>query len=124
MVRFHLAWRASQVIAAIVSRTSMSLLDRITQASPGIGVPCFRNTSVTVPTVLSLLASGRSAAEIVAAHPGLENDDVSAAIEFVKSVLRARDNATRAVSRLGVSRGTLTALLKRVPIPRPSPPPR
>jgi uncharacterized protein (DUF433 family) len=46
------------------------------------GRPCLRGMRVTVGTILSLLAAGRSSAEILEAYPYLEHEDVLAALAY------------------------------------------
>lgn len=46
------------------------------------GKPCIRGTRMRVSDVLDLLASGASRQEILADYPYLEDDDISAALEF------------------------------------------
>jgi uncharacterized protein (DUF433 family) len=59
------------------------LLDRIT-VEPGKcgGRPCIRGKRIRVTDVLELLANEASIEEIVADHPGLEREDVLAAIAY------------------------------------------
>lgn len=61
----------------------MSLISRITH-DPSVmgGKPCLRGMRVTVGTVLGLLASGKSAEEVVVLYPYLERDDILAALEY------------------------------------------
>ena len=61
----------------------MDLLDRIT-LSPAVmgGKPCIRGMRVTVSTILGLLASGRSHADILEAYPYLEPQDLRAALAY------------------------------------------
>ena len=56
---------------------------RITQ-NPDVmgGKPCIRNLRVTVGTIIGLLASGRTAAEILKAYPYLENEDIQEALAY------------------------------------------
>lgn len=51
---------------------------------PGImgGKPCIRGMRVTVGTVVGLLAAGRSATEILAAYPYLEEPDIYEALAY------------------------------------------
>ena len=58
----------------------MRSFDRIT-IDPDVmgGKACVRGLRVTVGTVLGLLASGRSPAEIIEAYPYLEQDDIDRA---------------------------------------------
>ena len=46
------------------------------------GRPCIRNLRVRVKDVLDLLAAGASREEILADYPYLENEDITAALEF------------------------------------------
>lgn len=46
------------------------------------GKPCIRGLRVTVGNILGLMASGRSAAEILAAYPYLEPADLQEALAY------------------------------------------
>ena len=46
------------------------------------GKPCIRNLRVTVGTVVGLVATGYSTAEILQAYPYLEEDDVRQALAY------------------------------------------
>ena len=46
------------------------------------GKPCIRGKRVTVGTVLGLMASGRSEAEILRAYPYLEAGDLAEALAY------------------------------------------
>lgn len=64
----------------------MESFGRITR-DPAImgGEPCIRGTRLTVETVLSLLASGRSEEEIRGEYRHLEADDIRAALAYAAS---------------------------------------
>ncbi len=57
--------------------------DRIT-LDPQVmgGKPCLRGLRVTVGTVVGLVASGTSFAEILRLYPYLEEDDIRAALSY------------------------------------------
>jgi uncharacterized protein (DUF433 family) len=61
----------------------MPHLDRITR-DPGVmgGKPCLRGMRVTVGTIVGLVASGCSNAEILAAYPYLEEEDIRQALAY------------------------------------------
>ena len=61
----------------------MNKLDRIT-INPAVmtGRPCIRGLRLTVGNILNLLGAGRSRAEILAAYPYLENDDLDACLQY------------------------------------------
>lgn len=61
----------------------MPTLDRITR-DPAVmnGKPCVRGMRLTVGTVVGLVASGRSNAEILNAYPYLEEDDIREALRY------------------------------------------
>ncbi len=61
----------------------MVQLDRIT-FDPNVmgGKPCIRGTRVTVGTIVGLIASGSTAAEILADYPYLEAEDIPAALSY------------------------------------------
>lgn len=46
------------------------------------GLPCIRDTRVTVSVVLGQLAAGRSVDDVLADYPYLGRDDVLAALEY------------------------------------------
>ena len=61
----------------------MEELDRIT-FDPAVmgGKPTIRGMRVTVGTVVGLVASGHTAAEIIRAYPYLEEDDIRQALAY------------------------------------------
>jgi uncharacterized protein (DUF433 family) len=61
----------------------MPNLDRITR-NPAVmgGKPCLRGMRVTVGTVVGLVASGHSNAEILGAYPYLEEEDIRQALTY------------------------------------------
>ena len=61
----------------------MKTLTRITR-DPEVmgGKPCIRGLRVTVGTVVGLLASGHSNADILEAYPYLEEEDISEALAY------------------------------------------
>ncbi len=61
----------------------MNQLHRIT-VTPGVcgGRPIIRGMRIRVKDVLDLLAAGASRAEILADYPYLEDEDITAALEF------------------------------------------
>ena len=61
----------------------MNKLERIT-SNPAVmtGRPCIRGMRVTVGNILNLFAAERSRAEILAAYPYLENDDLDACLQY------------------------------------------
>ena len=62
---------------------AMNKLDRIT-FDPRVmgGKPCIRGMRVTVGTIVGLVASGRSTAEILALYPYLDGEDVRQALSY------------------------------------------
>ena len=61
----------------------MTAIDRIT-VNPDVcgGRPCVRGLRIRVKDVLDLLAAGASREEILADYPDLENEDITAVLEF------------------------------------------
>jgi uncharacterized protein (DUF433 family) len=55
------------------------------------GLPCIRDTRVTVSAVLGQLAAGRNIDEILVDYPYLERDDILAALEFAAAALQERE---------------------------------
>ena len=55
------------------------------------GLPCIRDTRVTVSAVLGQLAAGGSVDEVLADYPYLERDDVLAALEYAAAAAQERE---------------------------------
>lgn len=55
------------------------------------GVPCITGTRIPAATVVSLVAEGRSTAEIVADFPQLSDDDVREALLYAAEAMRERE---------------------------------
>jgi len=55
------------------------------------GLPCIRDTRVTVSAVLGQLASGRSVEQVIEDYPQLEREDVLAALEYAAAYTRERE---------------------------------
>lgn len=70
----------------------MRTLDRIT-IDPAVmgGKACLRGMRVTVGTVVGLLATGCSAAEILAAYPYLEQEDIEQSLAYAAWRLEERE---------------------------------
>jgi uncharacterized protein (DUF433 family) len=66
--------------------------ERIT-IDPGkmTGLPCIRDTRVTVSAVLGQLAAGRSTDEVLSDYPYLERADILAALEFAAAAVQERE---------------------------------
>jgi len=55
------------------------------------GLPCIRDTRVTVSAVLGQLAAGLTIPELLADFPYLERADVLAALQFAAAALQERE---------------------------------
>ena len=55
------------------------------------GVACIRRLRIPVASVVAMVADGMTVDEILAAHPDLEADDVSAALHYAADSLRIRE---------------------------------
>jgi len=55
------------------------------------GLPCIRDTRVTVSAVLGQLAAGVTIAELLADYPYLDRADVLAALEYAAAALQERE---------------------------------
>jgi uncharacterized protein (DUF433 family) len=66
--------------------------DRIT-VNPGQmgGMPCIRGLRVPVATVVGMIADGLTEAEILAAYPDLEREDIHEALRYAAQALRERE---------------------------------
>ena len=71
----------------------MPAFDRIT-LNPEVmgGKPCIRGLRVTVGTILGLLSVGKSPAQILAAYPYLEPDDIPAALGYAAWRMEEREH--------------------------------
>lgn len=71
---------------------SFMALDRITVNPNRMrGLPCIRDTRVTVSAVLGQLAAGASVDDLLADYPYLERDDVLAALEYAATDAQERE---------------------------------
>lgn len=72
-------------------------LDRITVDPNRMrGLPCIRDTRMTVSAVLGQLAAGRTIDEVLADYPYLEREDVLVALEWAAAAAQERDLPTAA----------------------------
>jgi uncharacterized protein (DUF433 family) len=55
------------------------------------GVPCIRGLRIPVATVVGMIADGISEADILAAYPDLEREDVHEALHYAAAALRERE---------------------------------
>jgi uncharacterized protein (DUF433 family) len=55
------------------------------------GVPCVRGLRIPVATVVAMVADGMSEAEILAAYPSLEREDIAEALRFAAEAVRERE---------------------------------
>jgi uncharacterized protein (DUF433 family) len=55
------------------------------------GLPCIRDTRVTVSAVLGQLAAGQTVAQILEDYPYLEFEDILAALSFAAEAMQERE---------------------------------
>jgi len=55
------------------------------------GLPCIRDTRMTVSAVLGQLAAGRTIDEVLVDFPYLEREDVLAALSYAAAAVEERD---------------------------------
>ena len=60
------------------------------------GLPCIRDTRMTVSAVLGQLAAGASIEELLKSYPYLEREDVLAALEYAAAAAQERELAVAA----------------------------
>jgi uncharacterized protein (DUF433 family) len=66
--------------------------DRITvNARQMGGVPCIRGLRIPVATVVDMIADGMTEAEILAAYPDLEAEDIHEALRYAAEAVRERE---------------------------------
>ena len=67
-------------------------MDRITvNAKQMGGVPCIRGLRIPVATVVNMIASGMTPAQVVEELPPLELDDIAAALRFAADAVADRE---------------------------------
>jgi uncharacterized protein (DUF433 family) len=59
------------------------------------GLPCIRNTRMTVSAVLGQLAAGLTIPELLVDFPYLDQADVLAALEFAAAAVQEREDRSR-----------------------------
>ncbi len=57
------------------------------------GLPCIRDTRVTVSAVLGQLAAGATIDDVLVDYPYLEREDILAALEYASAAAQERDLA-------------------------------
>jgi uncharacterized protein (DUF433 family) len=55
------------------------------------GMPCIRGLRIPVATIVAMVAEGMSDAEILAAYPDLEKDDIAESLRYAAEALRERE---------------------------------
>jgi uncharacterized protein (DUF433 family) len=55
------------------------------------GVPCIRGLRIPVATVVGMVADGMTAAEILAAFPDLDAEDIAEALRYAADAVRERE---------------------------------
>lgn len=55
------------------------------------GVPCLRDLRIPVATVVAMVADGMTEAEILAAYPDLEREDIRDALHYAAEAVRERE---------------------------------
>jgi uncharacterized protein (DUF433 family) len=55
------------------------------------GVPCIRGMRIPVATLVGMVADGMTTAEILAAYPDLEPEDVAEALRYAAEAVQERE---------------------------------
>jgi uncharacterized protein (DUF433 family) len=55
------------------------------------GLPCIRDTRVTVSAVLGQLAAGQTVEQVLESYPYLELEDILAALSFAAEAMQERE---------------------------------
>lgn len=55
------------------------------------GVPCLRGLRIPAATVVAMIADGMTEAEILAAYPDLQREDIAEALQFAAEAVRERE---------------------------------
>ena len=64
---------------------------RITVDPSQMGGACLRGLRIPVATVVAMVADGMAEAEILAAYPDLDRDDIAEALRFAAEAVRERE---------------------------------
>ena len=69
-----------------------STFDRITIRQDQMsGVPCIRGLRIPVATIIGMVADGMTDAEILAAYPDLEPEDIRVSLHFAAEAVQERE---------------------------------
>ena len=55
------------------------------------GVPCIRGLRIPVATIVGMIADGVTDAEILAAYPDLQREDIPEALRYAAEAVRERE---------------------------------
>jgi uncharacterized protein (DUF433 family) len=55
------------------------------------GIPCIRGLRIPVATVVAMIADGMTEADILAAYPDLEREDIREALRYAADAVRERE---------------------------------
>ncbi len=55
------------------------------------GMPCIRGLRIPVATIVAMVAEGMNDAEILAAYPDLQKEDIAESLRFAAEALRERE---------------------------------
>jgi uncharacterized protein (DUF433 family) len=55
------------------------------------GVPCLRGLRIPVATVVAMIADGMTEADILAAYPDLQREDITEALQYAAEAVRERE---------------------------------
>ncbi len=55
------------------------------------GVPCVLGLRIPVATIVGMVADGMTVADILAAYPDLERDDIQEALHYAADAVRERE---------------------------------
>jgi uncharacterized protein (DUF433 family) len=55
------------------------------------GVPCIRGLRIPVATIIAMIADGMNEAELLAAYPDLEAEDIHEALRYAAEAVRERE---------------------------------
>lgn len=83
----------------LATADTLPRVDRITINPKQMGgVPCIRGLRIPVATVINMVASGMTLAEVVEELPSLELEDVTAALRYAADVVAERRTPLRSPS--------------------------
>ena len=75
----------------VLPRRAMMFTRITTNPNQMGGIPCIRGLRIPVATVVAMIADGMTEADILAAYPDLEREDIREALRYAADAVRERE---------------------------------